>query len=140
MANQMNKGRKRPNEYAIGDLVRIVIPKIDRAGVDHPTLLCKIMEVTENNQYILGSKHGIINIYYSPGEIEPLGTKDFAELNNIPSNKVSVREAAHFQSTGTVTGIICNCKSNCNSKKCCCKKSGKNCGSKCHNGRSCQNK
>ena len=28
MANQMNKGRKRPNNYEVGDLVRISVPKI----------------------------------------------------------------------------------------------------------------
>jgi hypothetical protein len=41
MVNQMNKGRKRKNNYEVGDLVRISVPKIDRFGTDHPTLPCK---------------------------------------------------------------------------------------------------
>jgi hypothetical protein len=139
MVNQMNK-KKRSNNYEVGDLVRIRIPKIDRSGVDRPTLPCKVIEITENNQCVLGSKFGIINIYYSPGEIEPLGTIHFPELDNLPSNKISVREAARLQSTGPATGAICNCKSNCNSNKCRCKKVGGNCGSRCHGGRPCQNK
>ena len=94
MANQMNMKNKRPIKYEVGDLVRIAVPKIDRSGVDRPTLPCKIMEVTENNQYLLGSKFGIINVYYSPGEIEPLGTIYFPKLDNLPSNKISVRKAA----------------------------------------------
>src|SRR5437762_1997049 len=81
-----------------------------------------------------------INVYYSPGEIEPLGTMHFPELENLPSNKISVREAARLQSTGPVTGAICNCKGNCDNSRCRCKKVGKNCGSRCHNGHSCQNK
>jgi len=140
MVNQMNKKNKRPNRYEVGDLVRITIPKIDRSGVDRPTPICRVIEITENNQCVLGSKFGIINVYYSPGEIEPLGTVCFPELDNLPSNKISVREAARLQSTGPATGAICNCKSNCNSNKCRCKKVGGNCGSRCHGGRSCQNK
>ncbi|GES75221.1 KRAB-A domain-containing protein 2-like [Rhizophagus clarus] len=139
MVNQMNK-KKRSISYEVGDLVRITIPKIDRSGIDRPTLPCKVLEITKNNQYVLGSKFGIINVHYSPREIEPLGTIDFPELNNLPSNKISVREAAHLQSTGLVTGAICNCKSNCNNNKCRCKKVGQNCGSRCHSGRPCQNK
>ena len=52
MINQMNLGRKRPNQYEIGDLVRIIIPKIDRSGIDRPTLPCKIIK-----------KQKVINIF-----------------------------------------------------------------------------
>ncbi|PKY42799.1 hypothetical protein RhiirA4_456658 [Rhizophagus irregularis] len=62
MANQMKKKNKRPNKYEVGDLVRISIPKIDRSGTDCPKLPCKIIKMTENNQYLLGTKFGIINI------------------------------------------------------------------------------
>ena len=139
MVNQMNKGRKRPNNYEVGDLVRISVPKIDRFGVDRPTLPCKILEKI-NNQYRLGSQFGIINVFYSPGEIDPLGVSQFPELDTIPMNTITVREAARLQNVGLTTGTICNCKGNCNSKKCCCRKMGNNCGSRCHGGRQCQNK
>ncbi|RIA80351.1 hypothetical protein C1645_838859 [Glomus cerebriforme] len=117
-------------ETALGDLVRIAIPKIDRFGIDLPTLSCKIIGATENNKYLLESKFGIINICYSPGEIEPLGTMNFPALNNLPSDKIS--EAAQLQSTGPFSGTICNCKSNCSSNKCHCKKVGGKCRSRCH--------
>src|ERR1043166_10340821 len=42
MVNQMKKKRKQPNEYNVGDLVKIRVLKIDHSGVDRPTLLCKI--------------------------------------------------------------------------------------------------
>src|SRR3954462_15427913 len=41
--NQMNKGRKRKNNYEVSDLVRISVPKIDHFGTDRPTLPCKIL-------------------------------------------------------------------------------------------------
>ena len=140
MANQMNKGKKRIKEYQIRDLVRVAIPKIDRFSIDHPTLPCKIMEKTENNKYGLGLKFGVIEIYYNAGELEPLGTASFPELDDIPSNKISIREAARLQSVGSLSVGICNCKSNCNNNKCRCKKAGGSCNSRCHSGRSCQNK
>ena len=90
MVNQMNKGKKRITDYQIGDLVRIAIPKIDRFSIDRPTLPCKILEKTENNQYRVGSKFGIVEVCYSVGELESLGTTDFPELYE----KVSVREIA----------------------------------------------
>ncbi|RGB33243.1 hypothetical protein C1646_761904 [Rhizophagus diaphanus] len=110
MANQMNKGRKRIKEYQIGDLVRVAIPKIDRF------------------------------MYYSTSELEPLGTETFPELEVIPLNKISIREAARLQSAGLVSGGIYNRKGECNSNKCRCKKAGGDCSSKCHSGCSCQNK
>jgi hypothetical protein len=42
-----------PSKYDVGDLVRIMIPRTDRSGVDRSTLPCKVMKITENNQYIL---------------------------------------------------------------------------------------
>ncbi len=53
--------------------MRIIIPKINRFGIDRPTLPCKIMKRTENNQYVLESKFDIINIYYSSRKIKLLG-------------------------------------------------------------------
>ncbi|CAG8483579.1 12477_t:CDS:10 [Ambispora gerdemannii] len=57
----------------------------------------------------------------------------------IPSSKISIREAARLQSVGP-SCAICSCKSDCNNNRCCCKKSGGKCGSRCHDGHSCQNK
>ncbi len=128
MANQMNKGRKRPNNYEVGDLVRISVPKIDHFGTDRPTLPCKILEKINNN-YQLRSQFGVINIFYSQGEIDPLGVNQFSELDSIPTNTITVREAARLQNVGLTSSTICNCKGNCNSKKCCCRKMGNNCGS-----------
>ncbi|CAB4383394.1 unnamed protein product [Rhizophagus irregularis] len=76
MANQMSKGRKRIKEYQIGDLVRVAFLKL----ID----------------LVLGSKFGIIGVYYSASELEPLGTETFPELEVIPLNKISIREAAHL--------------------------------------------
>ncbi len=85
-------------------------------------------------------KFGMIEIYYTASKLEPLGTASFPELSDIPSNEISVREAACLQSVGSVSGGICNCKSECNSNKCHYKKSGGSCSSRCHSGYSYLNK
>ena len=72
--------------------------------------------------------------------MESLGTIVFSKLDEIPFNEISVREAVRLQSIGSVSGGLCNCKSECNNNKCHCKKMGKKCNSRCHSGRSCQNK
>ena len=139
MVNQMNKGKKQITEYQIGDLVRVAVPKIDRFSTDRPTLPCKIIKKIKD-KYQIGSKFGIIGVSYSAGELEPLGTIAFSELDEIPSNEISIREAARLQSIGSVSGGLCNCKSECNNNKCRCKKMGEKCNSRCHSGRSYQNK
>lgn len=135
----MRKKNKRIVEYQVGDLVRVAIPKIDRFSTDRSTIPCKVIKKTED-KYQVGSKFGIIEICYSAGELEPLGTAAFPELDSILPDKISVREAARLQSVGSVSGGLCNCKSECNNNKCRCKKMGEKCGSRCHGGRSCQNK
>lgn len=138
MTQQMLKKRK-VVDFKVGDFVRVNIPKIDRFNIDRPTLPCKILEKIDN-QYRLGCKFGVINVCYSSGELEVLGTDTYAELSKIPSNQISIREAARFQSVGMVSGSICNCKGTCNSKKCKCIKANVKCTSRCHSGHSCLNK
>ncbi|CAG8817822.1 2695_t:CDS:2, partial [Gigaspora margarita] len=87
------------HEILLGDFVRVNIPKIDRFSIDRSTLPCKILEKT-NNRYQLGCKFGVINICYSSGELEALGTTTYAELSKILSNQISIREAARLQSVG----------------------------------------
>ncbi|RIA83153.1 hypothetical protein C1645_834219 [Glomus cerebriforme] len=139
MVNQMNKGKKRLNYYEIGDLVRISVPKINYFGIDRPTLPCKVLEKI-NDQYRLGFQFGIINVFYSHGEINTFGIKHFPELETISTNIITVKEATRLQNVGLTTRTICNCKGNCNSKKCNYRKMGNNCRSRYHGGRHCQNK
>jgi hypothetical protein len=140
MVNQMNKKKKRRANFQIGDLVRVQIPKIDRFSIDRPTLPCKITEKISEEQYRIGCQFGTINVCYSSGELEPLGTMVYPELDEIPSGTLSIREAARLQSAGGVSNVLCNCKKSCNKKTCKCKKAGGKCTSRCHSGRSCANK
>ena len=119
------------NRLLFGNLVRITIPKIDRFSTDRPTLPYKIIEITENNKYCVELKFEIIEIYYSISKLESLiKTENFPELDEIISNKIIIRKAAHLQSTKLVLGRIYNCKSECNSNKYYSKKMNKCCNNR----------
>ncbi len=120
--------------------MRIIISKINRFNIDYPILLCKIMKRTKNNQYVLRSKFEIINIYYLFEKIESLEIQYFSELNNLSSNKISVKKATYLQSIRLNTNIIYNYKYNCNNNKCNCKKKESNCESKYYGSHPYQNK
>src|SRR5690242_20721968 len=115
MTKQMLKKRKLV-DFKVGDLVHVSVPKIDQFGTDRPALPCKIIEKVRE-QYCLECKFGILNICYSSSELEALGTTIYPELNKIPSDKLSIREAARLQSVGSVSSVTCNCKGPCNNNK-----------------------
>ncbi|CAG8813932.1 15095_t:CDS:2, partial [Gigaspora margarita] len=54
----------------------------------------------------------------SSSEMGPLGVKELPELENIPTDYISVRKAARNQNTGTLTGTMHKCKGSCNTNKC----------------------
>ncbi|CAG8835698.1 1914_t:CDS:2, partial [Gigaspora margarita] len=84
-SNLNSKWHEMLYDIARRNLQQVNIPKIDRFSIDHPTLLCKILEKIDD-RYRLGCKFGIINVCYSSDELEALGTATYAELSKIPSN------------------------------------------------------
>ncbi|CAG8714507.1 3590_t:CDS:2, partial [Ambispora leptoticha] len=87
-------------DFKVGDLVRVSVSKINRFGTNRPALPCKIIEKV-GEQYRLECKFGILNVCYSSGELEALGTTIYPELDKIPSDKLSVQEVARLQSIMT---------------------------------------
>jgi len=126
-----NKNKKRRLVFDIGDCVRINIPRIDRTSVDRRSLPCKVLEVLDGGLYRLGCAHGILENCYQVCEMESVSAT-FTELTNIPNNRILLTQAARLQSSATVQRSVCCCKSNCNTNRCPCKRSGVGCGSRCH--------
>ena len=132
MKNLVHKrNKKRQLVFGIGESVRILIPRIDRTGIDRRSLPCKVLEVLEGGFYRLGCAHGVLNSCYQPCNMESISS-NFTELDNIPNNRISLTEAARLQSSAVIQGSVCHCKSNCNTNRCLCKRSGIGCGSRCH--------
>ncbi|KAF0555352.1 retrotransposon nucleocapsid protein [Gigaspora margarita] len=74
----------------------------------------EVISYDDTFKYRFECKDGILNNLYYEGEMEPLGVKEYPELDHIPS------------------GMMCKCKGNCNTNV--------GCGSKCHGGNICNNK
>jgi hypothetical protein len=126
-----NRNKKQRLEFDIGDYVRVNIPRVDRTGIDRRSLPCKVMEVLDGGFYRLGCAYGILRTCYQVSDLESISA-EFPELENIPDKQISLTEAAKMQSSATVTGALCRCKSKCDSNRCPCKRTGTGCGSRCH--------
>ncbi|RIB02457.1 hypothetical protein C2G38_2149994 [Gigaspora rosea] len=79
-----------------GNMVKIRIPDIDKLKLDRRSLPCKIIQKKpESDMYQIGCKFGILDVWYSANELEPLGTNEYPALGIIPlGTSVSLRNAA----------------------------------------------
>ncbi|CAG8768189.1 5613_t:CDS:2, partial [Racocetra persica] len=116
------KKNKHQLEYAINEYVCIAIPKIDRNSINQHTLPCKVIEELPNKMYHLQCKNGILDVTFNANELMPLGPTKYEELEICENNVTSIREAARIQSMSIVTGVYCNCKSECKNNNCKCKR------------------
>ena len=70
-------------------LVRINIPRIDRAGIDRKSLPCKVLETLDGgySYYCLGCVFGVLDRCYLAGEMET-ASAEFPELERIPETRI----------------------------------------------------
>jgi len=119
--------------YNIGDFVKIQIAKIDRGPGDRNSLPCKITRVLKDDMYQLVCKFGVLQNAFTASKIQPLGPQQFQELENPPMDQaVTLVEASRLQSAALGRDVTCNCKGNCLSGRCRCRKENVPCGSGCH--------
>ena len=132
------ESRKRQITFSVGELVRINIPRIDRAGIDRRSLPCKVLEALDNGYYRLGCASGVLDKCYLASEMEGVSA-EFPELENIPSAQISLMEASRLQSSAASVNALCHCKSGCVNNRCACRRAGVACSSRCHLSRNCTN-
>jgi hypothetical protein len=124
----------------VGETVRIRIPEVDRGKADSRNIIAVITSKENENLYKLDTKHGILKQLYTRNDFT-VCKEAFISVNEVPVNEISLRECARKDSNLGGQGFqYCNCRSNCNSSRCKCKKSKTLCNSKCHSSSSCQNK
>jgi hypothetical protein len=131
--------RKRQITFSVGELVRINIPRIDRAGIDRKSLPCKVLETLDGGYYRLGCVFGVIERCYLAGEMETISA-EFPELDKIPDTRISLTAASRLQSSAAAVNALCHCKSGCKNSRCACRRAGVACSSRCHSSISCTNK
>ncbi|CAF1155664.1 unnamed protein product [Didymodactylos carnosus] len=125
----------------INDCVGVSINTVDRTNTDAKLLPCLIISKEKKNDDItfrLACKFGKLQNSYTveslidlkeacPADLKAIDVEELEDISFIEACKLYVRSA--------VNGVTCDCKSQCATKHCPCKKSNVACSTKCHSKR-----
>ena len=135
----------------VGDVVLVPLDDVDRTKVDGGNLCGVVVSMNQNSICRVAVQQGLLHrgyVYHSlqvvpdtANDIDLHNLRDaFENWRSLP--KLTEREAAKYVSSVGGQGIIhCNCRGECKSNQCSCKRAGRLCSSRCHrNNSKCQNK
>ena len=120
---------------AIGDNVAVPIPAVDRGRGDPRNILGVVVNKTDNDQYKVAVKGGLLNGHYSRNQFDLCPQRLLVTDDVCVNNSVSLREAVLSASASGGQGFIkCNCSGTkrCNTNRCKCFKAKRKCNSRCH--------
>ncbi len=126
---------KKVVDFKVGDLVSVLIPKIDRSGTDTSRLPVKIIDMkihSKLKKYQVLSDFGVLDIWYGAADLTPTTFDDNCP-ENLLEERFSLHAAAYKFNNRTIgTGRKCNCRQSCLSNSCSCKKQNFACTNHCH--------
>ena len=128
---------------AIGDNVAVPIPAADRGRGDPRNILGVVVNKTDNDQYKVAVKGGLLNGHYSRNQFDLCPQRLLVTDDVCVDNSVSLREAVSSESASGGQGFIkCNCSGTkrCNTNRCKCFKAKLKCNSRCQHSPNCFNK
>ncbi|KAK7097055.1 KRAB-A domain-containing protein 2-like [Littorina saxatilis] len=150
----VKKVASRTKVYSLGDTVGLNIHKVDRANSDARLLPCKVLMSKpvggQRHLYKLYSATGILGPWIAGEELSDLRSVHFESLNEVNPDlleEISLIKACRLSVKWRDTGSrvpsgasVCKCKGPCTTKRCCCRKAGLECGTKCHtDSKACKN-
>ena len=122
----------------------VLVPKIDRQGIEFPRIPCKVVRVLENGYYELVCSAGVLVNKYRDEDLMAFSGK---LIEPTKLDKITLRQAAIMFNKGKKNAKIktkrketdvskkkdcCSCKlKNCSNGNCNCKKNGSHCSSHC---------
>ena len=132
-----------------GHIVYLKLHNVDRAKLDNPNATMVILGTTEHDNYIIGNKAGVYREKVSRSHLHyvPLATPVLVGLDSVLDAyraevlcgvetlpRVGIRKVAAACSVkvGGQGMFHCECKGDCSSNRCSCKKAGRVCNSRCH--------
>ena len=135
------RGKRTVDNFSVGDIIRINIPKVDRVKLGKNFLHCKVLSITDSGKYRIGCSSGRINVCYNAADMERVSA-EFPELDEIPDQIVSLTEAVRQERVTQSEEVNrCQCKSSCSTRRCSCKRMDTECSQQCHpTNRQCINK
>lgn len=135
----LGRGGRVIQSFSVGDVVRLRIPGADRTRLGRKFLPCKVLEIVRDNLYRLGCTLGTLDVCYQAADLE-LTLADFDELKDIPDTTVSLTEVARrLALVNSEESRVCNCQSNCSTRRCSCKRANSICSQRCHPNNQCSN-
>ena len=133
--------RKRIAVFALGDMVSVKIPGIDRVGADALRVPGKIVEVCKGDLFRIRTASGVLGSCFRHDCLELFRGECAILVDGWRKEPVvSLREAARIYNRG-VSGVPasqCNCSTGCTNRKCRVT-AGTPCTSACHAGKACKN-
>jgi len=135
----------------LGDVVLVPLSDVDCTKVDGKTLAGVIVTINKDKSTCkVAVKQGLLHRAYVFHALRavPIASNNrkvmeledaYLHWQGLP--KITEREAARFVSSVGGQGMIkCNCKGDCSTNSCACKKAGRICSSRCHrNSKCCKN-
>ncbi|RFU23828.1 hypothetical protein B7463_g12511, partial [Scytalidium lignicola] len=119
--------------FDIGDIVALKIPREDRTVTDNRRLYGQILDEPHPHRYKVITQSGIINRLMPTKDLGVVDKSLWPDITIPESTKqVTLTLAAREASTSQRIRISCQCKGQCNTKRCRCFKEGKNCTVHCH--------
>ncbi|CAF1036755.1 unnamed protein product [Didymodactylos carnosus] len=145
-----NKKRKLYEEHLqnlaetlnVGDCVGINIHDVDRTNTDPKLLPCLIFSKEKKEDSVvfqLACQFGKLVSSFTAESLVSLKAVCPSELKSVDPaelKSITLIEACKLFVRGSVSGATCDCKSQCATKHCSCKKANVNCSTKCHSKRS----
>ena len=132
----------------LGDVVLVPLDEVDRTKVDGGSLVGVVVSVNKDKSTChVAVKRGVLKRAYSHHNLRLLSAPSndrkvmdledaFVQWRSLPT--ITEREAArHVSSVGGQGMVKCNCKGECTSNSCACKKAGRLCSSRCHRNNKC---
>jgi len=90
----------------------------------------QVVEVLDGGWYRLGCSQGILDIHYQAADLEPVEA-EYSELEDIPETTISLTAVIRGQSISDESSS-CNCRTNCSTRRCPCRRADNVCSLNCH--------
>jgi hypothetical protein len=148
----MGREAKAGSEVLLEAVVLVPLDNVDRTKVDGGNLIGVVIFTDKNKTTCrVAVKNGVLQKAYAYHALKLLpGTSNDIDLNDLRGAfedhgslpKIAERQAARYVSSVGGQGIIlCQCRSECKTNQCSCRKAGRLCTSRCHrNNHTCKNK
>ncbi len=121
------------DQFDAGEIVALKIPQELRTSTDNLCLFCIMLDRPHKKAYELQCQHGILDCRFPTKNLErvPETVAQGIAIGN-GTKKISLAQAAERESTSNRVSVSCQCKGDCQSKRCRCFKEGFNCTVHCH--------